>query len=337
MAEIGGEFMTNSYKRGNNKYVSLVNFSKRYVLSGRTGLYLIAEELKNCGIVSVALPSYCCGSMVLPFIEAGMRVSFYDNNIPNDRAVLIMDYFGYESEKSVKLARICRDKGIKIIIDATQTAFSELRTYDLADFIVVSYRKWFDCLCAAVYSRNGFSVTEYVKEANEFVHVWREAARKKRDYIINSNGNKQDFLDLYAKANYCLTKDYIGYSANKTEIERFENVDSDFIRSKRRNNAITLMKALNGRVNLMFSSLNEEDCPLHLPVILPNEERMYLKNHLIQEEIYCPCHWPINQELPHRKTLFHEEEISLICDQRYTVNDMIREADILIRILERRR
>ena len=335
MIEIGSEFMMDSYKIGINKYKSLANFAKRYVLSGRTGLYLIAEELILRSISSIALPAYCCGSMVAPFYHAGFEIEFYDEPvIPKAEAILIMDYFGFISDHSLVLAEECRLKGKAIIVDATQTAFSMSEIYGKADFIVASYRKWFDCLCAAVYSKNGFLVSEYDKEAVKYTKVWREAAREKSKYVVSGKGNKQHFLNRYSQANAILAEDYKGYSATQSEIERFENVDSDFLRMKRRENAVIIINALSERVNLPYTVIQAEDCPLHVPVLIPENERTRIRKKLIESGIYCPCHWPIDEKYPYKKTAYHAEELSLICDQRYSKQLIKEEARVVINILE---
>lgn len=326
MLEIGSEFMTDSFKRGKNEYCYLVNYPKRYVLSGRTGLYLIAQELLNGGISSVALPAYCCGSMVAPFVDAGFSISFYSgDDLSRAKAVLIMDYFGFLNSKTVEYAIKCCDAGVKVIVDATQTAFSRSRTYDYADYIVVSYRKWLDCLCAAVYSKKGFGTPEYTLEKNEYVERWRNAAKKKRDFLENGKGNKQDFLDMYAQANHMLAIDYIGYRACDSEIEKFENCDSHYIREMRRKNANILIQGLSAKIDVMIDHMSEEDCPLHVPVLFETEKRARIRKLLIHESIYCPCHWPIDEQYPHQRTVYHDNEMSLICDQRYSEKDMLRE------------
>lgn len=333
--EIGSEFMTDSYKRGTNKYLSLVNYPKRYVLSGRTGLYLVAKELLVRSISSIALPAYCCGSMVAPFFRAGMEIEFYSEAaIPKAEAILAMDYFGFISDHSLDFADKCHLNGKTIIVDATQTAFSRSEIYNKADYIVASYRKWFDCLCAAVYSKHGFSIEEYNKEAVKYIEVWREAARQKRNYIATGKGNKQSFLNLYSQANKILSEDYMGYSATQSEIERFENVDSDFLRMKRRENAVILINALSERLTLPYTVIQEEDCPLHVPVLIPESERSHIRKKLIENGIYCPCHWPIDEKYPYQKTTYHVEELSLICDQRYTKELIAEEARKIIDIIE---
>ena len=333
--ELGSEFMLNSYKKGHNDYLDILSYPKRYVLSGRTGLYLIAQELLIKKISSVALPEYCCGSMVMPFVEAGIKVNFYGKEgIPKEGAVLVMDYFGFLSIQTVTFAQRCKEKGLVIIVDGTQTAFCKAKTYEFADYIVVSYRKWLDCLCAAVYSREGFQVEPYEKSANVFCDTWREAARKKRLYIDESIGNKMEFLELYAKANNMLSKDYMGYKARENEIEILENIDTVYLRTKRRDNAQILINGIKNEVELMFNTINKEDCPLHVPIIVPSKKRARLKEMLIQQQIYCPCHWPVDKQYPYHETSFHNEELSLICDQRYSIADMEAELRNLLSILK---
>lgn len=330
-AEIGSEFMLGSWRKGKNEYCYLANYPKRYVLSGRTGLYLIAQELKHHNILSVALPAYCCGSMVAPFTDAELEVSFYSReSIPLTGAVLVMDYFGFLDERTVVFAEKCQEAGLKVIVDATQTAFSRSRAYDYADYIVVSYRKWLDCLCAAVYSQKGFMTPEYASEKNDYVETWRNAAKKKRDYLVNGKGDKQNFLDMYAQANHMLATDYIGYRACDSEIEKFENCDSQYIRDTRRKNASVLINGLSAKIDLMIGHLSEEDCPLHVPVLFDFETRARIRKLLINESIYCPCHWPIDEQFPYQRTIYHDTELSLICDQRYSVEDMVREVEAII-------
>lgn len=346
MIEIGSEFMTNSVNMGDNDYIILTNCQKRYVLSGRTGLYLISQELKEKSeIFSIALPDYCCGSMVMPFAIQKFNIFFYSafdlENIyfrKNIDSVLIMDYFGFLSDKTYKFAKKCKDEGKTIIIDATQTAFSKSKTYEIADYIVVSYRKWFDCLCAVVYSRDGFITYEYSKHNEEYNKEWRIAAELKAQYMKNETGNKQFYLNLFAKANSSLGKNYIGYKANESEILRLENSDSCSIRKIRRNNANFLIDAVKKishkyNIQLLYDHLGDEDCPLFVPILVDEKRRNEIRYKLIEKGIYCPVHWPIDVKYPYIETAYHKREISLICDQRYDVEAMNREVLILLEAL----
>lgn len=344
--EIGSEFYMNSSTTGINEYFDLSNYSKRFVLSGRTGLYLIADELKiKTSISNILMPDYCCSSMIVPFVSREFSVSFYDSfdlkNIVVDetvQAILIMDYFGFISDQTLKFAAKCKNVGKIIIVDATQTAFSRSNVYNLADYIVVSYRKWLDSLCAVVYSKNGFSSTEAVKEQRAYNTIWRNAAKLKERYIRTSLGDKQEFLALYAKANCMLDEDYVGYKANPTEIDLLGRIDSSFIREIRRNNAsylITEVKKMSAyfNVQLLFDRVEKEDCPLFVPILVNETKRKLIRDELTKNSIYCPIHWPIDERYPHKKTLYHQKELSLICDQRYGIKEMRKQVSILSQVL----
>ena len=340
LKEIGSEFMADSYQKGVNRYRILCDrqFRRRYVLSGRTGLYMIAQELLAQGIADVALPAYCCASMVAPFVRAGVRVQFYEETVPCDaKAVLVMDYFGYLREETVAFAQACKEQGKIVIVDATQTAFSRSETYDLADYVVVSYRKWFDCLCAEVYSKQEFLTPEFVLQEGRFTNYWRSAARLKRVYCVTGEGDKARFLAMYRIANEQLAKDYIGYGAGGGEVQCLWMVDSDDLRNRRRANAQYLIDALRGKVELLFDEMGPEDCPLHVPILVPAALRDGLRQALTEQAVYCPAHWPIDPNYPHKKTALHDTEISLVCDQRYSLSDMERQAAIVIRFMTEER
>lgn len=130
-----------------------------------------------------------------------------------------------------------------------------------------------------------------------------------------------------------LSEDYIGYKATDCEVVQFESSDSAYIRERRRLNARVLQEGLSGKVDLMFNELGEEDCPLHVPVAMATELRAATRKALIQYSIYCPCHWPVDTKYPYKRTRFHDEEISLICDQRYTREDMAREVEKILRVI----
>lgn len=200
---------------------------------------------------------------------------------------------------------------------------------------MVSYRKWLDCLCAAVYSKDEFVTEKYVKTNNEYLRMWKLAAKKKKLYLENGEGDKKEFLNLYAKANQMLAEEYIGFAASVSEIEIFENADSTYIRSKRRENAKVLLGSLSKKATLMFINLSDVDCPLHVPIILESKKRTKIRSMLTQESIYCPCHWPIDEKYPYQGTPYHEKELSLICDQRYSKEDMVREVDVILTALEK--
>ena len=252
--------------------------------------------------------------------------------------VLIMDYFGFLSDQTLQFVSQCKKNGKIVIIDATQTAFSHSKTYELADYIVVSYRKWFDSLCAVVYSKNGFKVSENNREHPSYTKIWRNAAILKEKYLKDCCGDKERFLTLFAKASNELDVDYINYSVNASEIEIMRNADSSLLRKIRRKNAKYLINEVkkiskNFDIQLIFDAIGDEDCPLFVPILLNEDKRTIIRNELIKNNIYCPIHWPIDQRYPYSKTFYHQREFSLICDQRYGLEEMRKQILILSKSL----
>ena len=101
MREIGSEVWDVPIIQAQN---TLFPESIQWFLSGRSALKAIINEIKDCHTVS--MPSWCCDSMVKPFLDAGMVVRFYPvywrdgliQEIKCDCDVLfLMDYFGYTS------------------------------------------------------------------------------------------------------------------------------------------------------------------------------------------------------------------------------------------------
>lgn len=353
MGEIGGEFQLNSATAGTNDYLGLglLAFERQYVLSGRTGFALLADELIiKQNIKTIALPAYCCATMIYPFLKKGIEVVFYPNffeceefdssylskvitTIEIADAVLIMDYFGFIRNTAWNIASLAKNACKTIIVDATQTAFSVPRTYGLADYIIVSYRKWSDLLCAAVFSKHGFITDCPIKPFDRYLRTWRQASENKHKYLISGNGDKLEFLRLYGKANSLLTKAYEGFLTSSKELNRLRSTSSEQLIHKRRKNAAYLIGqikqiARGSEVSLLFDTPKCGDCPLFVPVLVNPQKRAGIQQYLAEKDVYCPAHWPIDRSFPHKETYYHGAEISLVCDQRYNLNDMERQVNV---------
>ena len=129
---------------------------------------------------------------------------------------------------------------------------------------------------------------------------------------------KENCLDIYFDENY--EKIEIDYKSRKI----LEDLSIDEIIKKRRDNAKVIYEKLeNKEINFLFENLLETDTPLFIPIILKNEEiRNKLRNYLISQNIYCPIHWPIPQILKNKESNIYTREISLICDHRYSKEEV---------------
>lgn len=338
--EIGSEFWTfESAEKHEILPQPFSGFYCRSALSGRTALDIIIQDLlKERGRFKVYLPSYCCHTMIEPFVSRGIITEFYtvsfnkglvcDFNEKNDSDVIfLLDYFGFENQCTVELAKRQKLLGKIIIYDATQSVFSCSDVLSYADYAFLSLRKWSFVNCAFSLKRGDFNKFDNYRFATEYMELRKKAAILKNAYIENGGGEKSVFLGLYSKAEEMLERDYVDFVADVSEVEKASTLDIDFIKQKRRNNAGILLKHLVGlpKLNFISESLADDDCPLFVPVFLDADVRDALRRHLIEERVYCPVHWPISDLHPegYARNIFCRE-LSLICDQRYDDTDMKR-------------
>lgn len=325
MREIGSEFWnvpTTEYDNG------VFHNSTQWFLSGRSALQSIIKELVNCK--SVCLPSWCCDSIIKPFVDAGKVVSFYpvyfNGNLIQEialdcDAILIMDYFGYNGSIKVPASY----NGV-IIRDVTHSIFSN--SYNDADYYFGSLRKWCGVWTGGfAWAKDNHQLFMSDLISIEYVDLRKTAMTKKASYITNVESKTditdKQFLNLFSKAEDLL--DDVGEeSATERDINTAIHLDVDAMRSKRQANATVLMKALKDW--LIFPELIQTDCPMFVPVIVPEGKRNELRQYLIENEIYCPVHWPVSSYhvLDDRERFIYDNELSLVCDQRYDEDDMLR-------------
>lgn len=295
-----------------------------WFLSGRSALSTIVSDIqKKRNVKTVAMPALCCDSMILPFVKAGVEVRFYPvyreegrlkkdiSEVSDCDILFLMDYFGYtEDEVSIAFDGIT-------IRDLTHTPFS--KTYTDADYYFGSLRKW------AGFLTGGFAwgiEKQDLLPDRKYVDMRRIAMEAKREYISRKRNDKE-FLAMFSEAEEYLDVCNIA-GADVRDIEAAEKLDVEGIKSQRRKNAAVLLSALSDMA--IFPNIKSEDVPMFVPIIVPNGKRDVLRRHLIEREIYCPVHWPLTEHhASDKKTLeLYENELSLVCDQRYDESDMER-------------
>lgn len=328
--EIGSEFWD---VPTSDKENLLFPESTQWFLSGRSALQAIIRELHDYRTVS--MPSWCCDSMVKPFVDAGIEVRFYpvyfqdrliqEINLDSD-ILFVMDYFGYTSE----VADMKEYDGC-IIRDVTHSIFSSI--YRDSDFYFGSLRKW-----CGVWT-GGYAWAEdrhrivMDHDDDQGYTASRERAMQLKERYINGYSEKdvnpienKGYLKYYEAAEECLENVGIAPAAER-DVSLAHTLHIDFVRERRRANAKILMEAFSDY--LIFTEMKDTDCPMFVPILVPGGKRDELRRHLINNEIYCPVHWPVGKY--HKFFLtdgwsdsIYENELSLVCDQRYTEKDMER-------------
>jgi hypothetical protein len=311
-----------------------------YLMSGRTALeFIICDILKTHYINSVLLPSYCCHTMVEPFIRHNISVRFYDvfydpkigicADIPDynkNEIFYYMTYFGFSEIHGINIEEI-RNTYELIIEDRTHSAFID-KGVVIGDYSYLSYRKWTGFLGIASCEKTNGYFSDYPTDFGvKYCSLRKNAMQQKGIYINTGNANKEEFLALFNEAEELLETDYLSYSAPDECFRQLISCDFEAMKNIRRRNADFLIRELSGisGVQLIYSKRNDHDTPLFVPVLSKNRDA--LRKYLTENRIYCPTHWPLSdyhEDVNERGKSIYKEELSLVCDQRYDLDDMER-------------
>lgn len=323
--EIGSEFWDVPVTEKQN---GLFPESTQWFLSGRSALQAIIAELGEVRIVS--LPSWCCDSIIKPFVDAGISVAFYPVVVENGRVVqevktdndvlFLMDYFGY-TEPQPELSGY---RGV-VIRDVTHSQFSS--TYSDADYYFGSLRKWCGVWTGGyAWSKDGHRLENGIPDY-DYITLRSRAMEMKKAYIEDEQGDKE-YLKIYDTAEDCLENVGIALAADR-DLELAQRLDVEVIKTRRKTNAEVLRSAFLDW--LIFPDFTPKDAPMFVPVLVPDGKRDALRRYLIHNEIYCPIHWPVSEyhKMDERTAYIYQNELSLVCDQRYTEEDMNRMVDTI--------
>jgi hypothetical protein len=311
MREIGSEFHRVASDSGHGL---IYPRSGSLVFSGRTAIETVLRHLPDAH--TALLPSYCCDSMIVPFRAAGIDVRFYKVEwedglkvgIDESADILVWcNYFGFKNEMPFF-------DGV-MIEDITHSFLSESSFHPRSDYLVASLRKWEPIDCGGYCSVE----VEGKTPPDEFINLKTAAMELKAKYLGDLDEEKKPrFLKMFADSNHWLAKNYSGLGIDRFSREYIGSVDIEKQRKIRRENARALYEGLQDKVQFMFLE-SDMDCPLFVPILLPNRDGV--RAHLTKNEIYCPVHWPRPEGC---ESNFYDMELSLICDQRYGVEDMER-------------
>jgi dTDP-4-amino-4,6-dideoxygalactose transaminase len=306
-----------------------------YVLSGRTAIDLIIQDIaKRRTVRKVYMPAWGCDSMLAPYSHRDIYVDFYDvrfdgqlkchTDFTDSTDILyVTNYFGYENTLPIETIKEFKAKGAIILYDRTHSFLMENDPYlELADYSFASIRKWMGVI--------GGAVVKGVKDCQlkSYTHLdyKEQAMRMKKAFIEGDTSiDKQTFLSLYGEFGHHLVEDYRNYEMDDLSYALYKTEDFNAMRRKRRENAKYLHENLKG-VRFM-GEFTDKAVPLFVPVFFETtEQRNAIRKKLIEAQIYCPIHWPKPAQIPTDFAVnrIYNTELSLICDQRYDINDMKR-------------
>lgn len=326
MKEIGSEFWDVPIQDEKN---SLFPETTQWYLSGRSALQAIIKELQNCH--TVAMPSWCCESMIKPFLNAGIKVLFYpvywkegliQEINTNSDILFLMDYFGHTTNQQ----DLNCYNGI-IIRDITHSILSTI--HKDADYYFGSLRKWCGVWTGGYAWATDCHRLPIVETGdNGYTELRKQAMKLKNSYINELGVIDKKYLKLYENAENILEKINI-VPADDRDVTIAKKLDINLIKQRRRQNAMVLRSAF--KEWLLFPELKNDDCPMFVPVLIPDGRRDELRKYLMLHQIYCPIHWPGStfHILNENTEYLFNNELSLVCDQRYTEEDMTKIIEII--------
>lgn len=330
---IGGEFKIDSslLELQQKKRKSVLDDCEYKLYStGRTALYSIVQGIHNHTYKGVLLPDYVCNTVTEAIIESGVSYNFYhikENMHPdwntiskemvsNKSAIIITNYFGLlDLRDDIRYIRK-NYPDVMIIVDDVQNFYGCGREEDF-DYSFTSLRKWFPI-------PDGALVVAKEKEKYDWLENYA-TKNKFADYKLSGNilKNYVEFiddkicLDLISCGESILNASYLCECSSASKII-MQNLNYSSIANKRKRNAKYLHQhLLEMKIDHLYS---EFSTPLFIPIFIDDREKK--RKELFKHSIFCPAHWPWVSERINGKNDLYNNELSLICDQRYEIKDM---------------
>lgn len=291
------------------------------------------------------LPSYFCGE-VTQFCRQWCQLREYrdDPRWPEPDwatlapaahdAVLAVNYFGIRDGLVWRDWRKCNQ--CILLEDHTHDPFSAWSCGSNADYALASVRKTLPVPDGAViWSPLGLSIPPPPTESNWSGSALKCAAMLRKAQYLQSRGGeaqKEYFRRLQMQGENLMRVSPVSSVSPYSYALLYDGVPALW-RNRRELNVHCLLARLGDldSAELLFRSWPQGSVPFAVAVIFNSRaERDDCHAHLIQNQIYCPVHWPCSTDQPHALEL-SSRILSLPVDQRYGENDMDRLADILLK------
>lgn len=300
----------------------------------------------------VMLPQYTCQSVIEPFEDMGIDISYYpiNSNLQIDRRVfnkifaenkpdmiLVQTYFGFDTLKEERdFLETIRKKGILILEDVTHCVLTN-NWKNCSDYKVASLRKWCGIpdggFLAVSGKKEDVSFRQYdsINENVEYVTERLKAQEEKRRYFEQEAdedlNEKMLFIKGYDKSEGILERQTQYYTMSKYTRERITGIPWQKIAAKRRQNYNYLKIILEDMkgFQLLDYELDIEVVPLYFPVFI-SDRREEFRKYMREKNIMLPVIWPIPESaemhLDRQVRKIYDSIVVIPCDQRYGEEDM---------------
>lgn len=316
------------------------NYSTYLFSSGRGALRSI---LRYIGKETILLPCHICQSVIQACVQESYTVSFYSlfvndeiefdslqAKLANVEVLLFLNYFGFSfpNESLLRIRRICDAEGIIVIEDTTHSFLSN--PLSIGDYAFSSLRKWIGIPDGAIaYNKEQeFPIADYPRD-DKFSQLRCIGMMQRKAYLSGTITDSMVHRTSLARAEEYLDKDTEIYAISSFSESLMRRTDFRLITEKRRSNYRILYSLLTKEnIEIVTPELTDTDCPLFL--VVGSQRRNDLRLYLSQHGIYCPIHWPIeNEQLLNDKKLIKgvSRILSIPIDQRYGEEEMSYIAD----------
>ena len=336
MGYIGGLFPFEATIPADNGYFQKIcppEGDISFMMSGRCGIFRCLEDISQQDHRKIAyVPIYTCETVLASFEKAGYQLKFYelDENLRSvfDESVLdeisvlsLCGYYGFCSYDH-NFVRACKDRGIIIFEDITHSLLSSDGIDPLCDYAAGSFRKWMGVSCGGVaIKRNGkFTAPLLPVDAHHL---------ELRDQAISQSSG-----DLFWKGELLLRQMFDSYGSDDHSAFILRHADLKSICSKRRENFSAILAGLPAHPSgfrPVFPVLTPEAVPSHFTLYA--DSRDSFQQYLEERGIHSTVYWPVGPlvDLTGHDTAkyIYDHIVALPCDQRYTVDDMSRIAEVL--------
>lgn len=244
----------------------------------------------------------------------------------NKTVLFLINYFGITNLNPLIIELRDEIPGICIILDNVQALF-EMKKPQKVNYSFTSLRKWLPVPDGAIVRTNEIGM-ESPKEKNIFSQ-WKFAGALLKNYRYFSEVEDEIYLELFNRGEIFLGKSY-SYKCSDISLSILNTLNYDHIKKIRLDNAEFLVNSLK-HIDLSIlpcqtKLINSEMVPMFVPIC--SNKREQIKEKLSNNNIFCPIHWPPPPaELVNS---IYEKELSLVVDQRYSIQDM----DLVVSIIK---
>jgi len=305
-----------------------------YFLNARCAVYAVCRSVKP-GIAW--LPSYLCGAILDPIRNLNLPIRYYHagpnlqtvtadwiGDVRPGDLVLLIHYFGFPN--TTFPADLLRSRGAVIIEDASQGLFVK-QQYPESVCIVYSPRKFFGVPDGGLMTSHcNYKLDPEVLESPP-TEWWKRAlavTQMRREFDLLGGESAWFPLFRHVEEDFPLGP-YRSSDLARVLIET--GTDYQLIKKTRRENYLALLELL--KEFALFPELDTETVPLGFPVCVDDRLRDKVLEFLHGQRIYPPVHWRIEGIVPEEYRESHSLSrriLTLICDQRYAICDMERQA-----------